>query len=73
MQIYTIAHEPFHRLVHFVRISTHVRILFYRVSGAVLPYEQIVAPMLSEGMYGGIGKKSIGYPRKVYRVFPESL
>ena len=53
--------------------SAHVRTLSYRGKGAVLPYEQIVAPMLSEGMYRGIGEKSIGYPRKVYRVFPESL
>ena len=64
----------------FTLISTHLRVLFYREGGAVvrcnrsiLPYKQIVAPTLSEGMYGGIRKKSIGYPRKVYRVFPESL
>ena len=42
-------------------------------SGAFLPYEQIVAPMSSERLYGGIREKSIGHPRKVYRVFPESL
>ena len=42
-------------------------------NGAVFPYNQIVAPMLSEGMYGDIGEKSIEYPRKIYRVFPESL
>ena len=29
--------------------------------------------MLSERFYGGIGEKSIGYPRKVYRVSEESL
>ena len=40
---------------------------------AMLPYKRIVAPMLSERLYRGIGEKSIGYPRKVYRVFPESL
>ena len=45
----------------------------YDGNGAVLPYEQIVAPMLSERLYGGIEEKSIGYPREVYRVFPESL
>ena len=45
----------------------------YDESGAVLPYNQTVAPMLSERLYGGIWEKSIGYPRKVYRVFPESL
>ena len=38
-----------------------------------LQYDQIVAPVLSEQLHGGIWKKSIGYPRKVYRVFPESL
>ena len=27
--------------------------------------------MLSERFYGGIGEKSIGYPRKVYRVFSD--
>ena len=27
--------------------------------------------MLSERLYGGIGEKSIGYPRKVYRVFSD--
>ena len=53
--------------------SAQVRALFYRGNGAVLPYDQIVAPMLSEGMYGGIGEKSIEYPRKVYRVSEESL
>ena len=42
-------------------------------NGAFVPYNHIVAPMLSERLYGGIRKKSIGYPRKVYRVFPESL
>ena len=42
-------------------------------NGAFVPYKRIVAPMLPEGMYGGIREKSIGYPRKVYRVFPESL
>ncbi len=45
----------------------------YNGSGAVLPYNQIVGSKLYERLYGGIGKKSIGYPRKVYRVFPESL
>ena len=33
----------------------HLRDLFYDGNGAVLPYEQIVAPMLSERFYGGIG------------------
>ena len=41
----------------------------YDGNGAVLPYKRIVAPMLFERLYGGIWKKSIGYPRKVYRVF----
>ena len=47
--------------------------LFCRGNGAVLQCDQIVTPMLSERLYGGIGKKSIEGPRKVYRVFPESL
>ena len=38
-----------------------------------LPCKQIVAPMLSEGMYGGIREKSIEFSEKVYRVFGESL
>ena len=46
---------------------------WYDENGAVLPYKRIVAPVLCERLYGGIGKKSIGYLRKVYRVFPESL
>ena len=57
----------------FTLISTHLRALFYRGCGAVLPYNQIVDPMSFERLYGGIGEKSIEYPRKVYRVFPESL
>gem|GEM_PF-4456974 len=40
---------------------------------SIVPYIQIVTPMPCECLCGGIGKKSIGYPRKVYRVFPESL
>ena len=40
-------------------------------NGAILSYKQIVAPVLSEWLYGGIGEKSIGYPRKVYRVFSD--
>ena len=47
--------------------------LLYDENGAELPYNQIVALVLSERLYGGIGEKSIGYPRKVYRVFPKSL
>ena len=53
--------------------SAHLRSRFYDGNGAFLPYEQIVVPMLSEGMHGGIGEKSIEYPRKVYRVSEESL
>ena len=45
----------------------------YNGSGAVLPYNQIVAPKLSERLYGGIREKSMGYPRKVYRVSRKSL
>ena len=45
----------------------------YYEDGAVLPYDQIVGPKMSERLYGGIGEKSIGYRRKVYRVFQESL
>ena len=45
----------------------------YDGDGSVLPYEQIVAPMPFERLYEGIGEKSIEFPRKVYRVFPESL
>ena len=46
---------------------------WYDENGAVLPYKRIVAPVLCERLYGGIGKKSIGYPRKVYRVSEKSL
>ena len=42
-------------------------------NGAVLPCKRIVSPMQFERLYGGIGKKSIEYPRKVYRVFRKSL
>ena len=53
--------------------SAHLCTLSYRGNTAFLPYEQIVAPMLSERLYGGIGEKSIGFSEKVYRVFSESL
>ena len=46
---------------------------WYDWSRAVLPYNQIVASTPCERLYGGVREKSIGYPRKVYRVFPESL
>ena len=45
----------------------------YVGNGETLPCKQIVAPKLSEGMYGGIGGKSIEYPRKIYRVSEKSL
>ena len=49
-------------------------------NGALLPYNQIIAPILSERLYGSIGeksieffpKKSIEYFPKVYRVFSDS-
>ena len=47
--------------------------LLYDGIGAVRQCDRIVTPKLCERLYGGIGEKSIGYPRKVYRVFPESL
>ena len=53
--------------------STEEAKRLYDGNRAVVPYERIVGYMLSEEMYGGIGEKSIGYPRKVYRVFPKSL
>ena len=62
-----------HHLLTNRPTSAHLCTIFYRGNGAVVPYIQIVAPMLSEGMYGGIRKKSIEYPWKVYRVFPKSL
>ncbi len=45
----------------------------YGRNGEVLPYNQIVALVLSEGMYGGIREKSVEFSEKVYRVFSESL
>ena len=45
----------------------------YGGNGAALPCNQIVAPMWFERLYGGIGGKSVGYSRKVYRVSPKSL
>ena len=72
-----------HRALNYTRAVTHLRTCalysieeverLYGVDRAVLPYDQIVGPMLSERLYGGIGEKSIGYPRKVYRVFRKSL
>ena len=57
----------------FAPFSTEGAEQLYDGNGAVVPYKRIVAPMLFERLYGGIGEKSIGCPRKVYRVFPESL
>ena len=42
-------------------------------NGAVLPYKQIATPMPSERLYEGIEEKSIGYPRKVYRLFSDRI
>ena len=53
--------------------SAHLRSRFYDGNGTFLPYEQIVDPKSFDRLYGGVGEKSIEYPRKVYRVFPESL
>ena len=50
----------------------HLLSLSYDGNGSLLPYKRIVAPMLFERLYGGIGEKSIGYPRKVYRLFSDS-
>ena len=46
---------------------------FSHTNKSLLPHNQIVAPVLFERLYGGIREKSIGYPRKVYRVFEKSL
>ena len=45
----------------------------YGRNGEVLPYNQIVALVLSEGMYGGIREKSIEYFQKVYRLFSNRI
>ena len=45
----------------------------YDGNRAVLQCDQIVAPISSGRLFGVVGEKSIEYPRKVYRVFPESL
>ena len=57
----------------FAPFSTEGVEQLYVGNGAELPCKQIVAPISSGRLYGGIREKSIGYPRKVYRVFPESL
>ena len=54
-------------------VAPKLYVLLYDGNGAVVPYKQIAAPMQSEVMYGGVREKSIGYPRKVYRVFRKSL
>ena len=54
-------------------IAAHLHTSFSIANGAVLTYEQIVDPMSFEWLYGGVGEKSIEYPRKVYRVFRKSL
>ena len=46
---------------------------FSHTNKSFLQCNQIVGSLPSEGMYGGIEEKSIGYPRKVYRVFRKSL
>ena len=51
----------------------HLCTIFYRGNGAVLQCDQIVTPMLSERLYGGIREKSIEFIQKVYRVYSESL
>lgn len=68
---HTIRTPPPHRT--FVPFSAEGTVRLYDGNGAVLPYEQIVVPMLSERLFGGVWEKSIGCPRKVYRVFPKSL
>ena len=73
-------HEPYPHLRTFFTDPRTIALLsaeeaerLYDGNRAVLPYNQIVAPMLSERFYGGVWEKSIEYPRKVYRVFSESL
>ena len=68
----SLAHTTPH-LRTFALLSSEGAEQLYDGNGAVLPYDQIIAPIPSEPLYGGIGEKSIEYPRKVYRVFPESL
>ena len=63
--------SPLHRI--FTHKPTHVCTLFFGGNGALLPYEQIAAPMPSERSYGGIWEKSIEYPKKVYRVFSDRI
>ena len=43
----------------------------YDGNRAVLPYNQIVAPILSERFYGGVWEKSIEFSEKVYRLFSD--
>ena len=58
----------------------YLRTLFYRGSGAVVRWGRSGAPIQSNhcshtvrAVVGGIGEKSIEYPRKVYRVSEKSL
>ena len=68
----SLAHTTPH-LRTFALLSAEGAERLYDDHGAELPYDQIVASKMSERLYGGIGEKPIGYPRKVYRVFTESL
>ena len=45
----------------------------YDGNGAVLSYEQIVAPMLSERVYGGVRENSIDFSRILYRLSSDTL
>ena len=56
----SLAHTTPH-LRTFALFSTEGAVLLYEGNGAVLPYEQIVAPMSFECSYGGIREKSIEF------------
>ena len=42
-------------------------------NGAVLPYQQIIASMLSKRLFRGIRKKSIEFFQKIYRLFSDGI
>ena len=72
-----IGYPPSPHLLYFRRKDTHFRsspsALPLNENRAVLPCNQIVAPILSERFYGGIREKSIEYFPKVYRVFSDRI
>ena len=53
--------------------AAHLHPYFHAPSCPFLLRMRNGAPMPSERLYGGIREKSIGHPRKVYRVFRKSL